>query len=174
VLERHQQEAPKLMDFEAAGELTLVKRMGDDIAELVIFIEQVEASELLDNIGVDQAGIGQIVDAIVGAGIAFERIVGIPQGWKLVGAIKTLERKLAEGTFEHGGQAIMAYAVSNAKAEPRGNATIITKQGAGNAKIDPLMATFDAVALMSMNPQPKRASFQFFFAGGGKPQTVAR
>lgn len=174
VLERHQQEAPKLLDFETAGDLTLVQRMGDDIAELVTFIEQVEASELLDNIGVDQAGIGQIVDAIVGAGIAFERIVGIPQGWKLVGAIKTLERKLAEGTFEHGGQPIMAYAVSNAKAEPRGNAIIITKQGAGNAKIDPLMATFDAVALMSMNPQPKRASFQFFFAGGGKPQTVAR
>lgn len=174
VLERHKQEAPKLLDFAAAGELTLVKRMGDDIAELVVYVEQVEATELLDNIGVDQAGIGQIVDAIVGAGIAFERIVGIPQGWKLVGAIKTLERKLAEGTFEHGGQALMGYAVSNAKAEPRGNAIIITKQGAGNAKIDPLMATFDAVALMSMNPQPKRAAFQLFFAGGGKPQAAAR
>ena len=34
---------------------------------------------------------------------ATDRVVGITQGWKLTGAIKTAERKLADGTLSHGG-----------------------------------------------------------------------
>ena len=30
---------------------------------------------------------------------------------------------------------------------------LITKQASGTAKIDPLMATFNAVSLISLNPQ---------------------
>ena len=70
----------------------------------------------------------------------------------MTGAIKTSERKLAEGMMIHGGQKMMAWCVGNAKIEPRGNAISITKQAAGFAKIDPLMALFNAVSLMSLNP----------------------
>ena len=40
---------------------------------------------------------GTIVDALYGVGISGQdTIVGINQGWKLSGAIKTVERKLAD------------------------------------------------------------------------------
>lgn len=77
----------------------------------------------------------------------------MPQGWKLNNAIKTTERKLAGGALKHGGSRLMASAVGNAKAEARGNAITITKQAAGSAKIDPLMALFDAVVAMGLNPE---------------------
>lgn len=163
VLQRRKSEASRLLDFQAAGELTLVDRPGEDVMELADIVERIEDSGLLDNIGVDQAGIGAVVDAIVERKIGYERIIGIPQGWKLVGAIKTAERKLAEGALFHGGTKLMSYAVGNAKVEPRGNALMITKQAAGTAKIDPLMALYDAVALMSMNPQPRKKKFQLLF-----------
>ena len=81
-----------------------------------------------------------------------DAIVGMNQGWKLSGAIKTADRKLADRTVLHGGQGLMAWAVSNARVEPKGNAIVITKQASGSAKIDPLMAAFNAIALMSTNP----------------------
>ncbi|WP_251000361.1 terminase TerL endonuclease subunit, partial [Escherichia coli] len=78
------------------------------------------------------------------AGIPDESVVGISQGWKLGGAIKTTERKLAEGVLVHGGQPLMAWCVGNARVEPKGNAILITKQASGRGKIDPLMALFNA------------------------------
>ena len=75
------------------------------------------------------------------------------QGWKLNGAIKTTERQLAGGDLVHAGQALMAWCVGNAKVVPVGNAVTITKQASGSAKIDPLMAGFNAVSLMALNPE---------------------
>ena len=54
---------------------------------------------------------------------------------------------------------MMAWAVSNAKVEPRGNAITITKQASGTAKIDPLMALLNAVSLLSLNPAAPGKSF---------------
>ena len=164
VLERRKEIAPRLRDFEQQGDLTIVDdESEDDVEELADLVEKLEASGLLDRVGVDQAGIGAVVDAIAERGIEHERIVGIPQGWRLVGAIKTAERKLAAKTLVHAGQPLMAFAVSNAKAEARGNNIVITKQVAGSAKIDPLMALFDCAALMAMNPKPRAKRYQAFF-----------
>jgi phage terminase large subunit-like protein len=152
VLERRKSEAPRFADFERDGDLTMAANVGADVDDVAEIVRQCEDSGVLDKIGVDPIGIGAVLDAIDAVGIKAERIVGISQGWKLAGAIKTAERKLAEGALRHGGRPLMAWAVGNAKVEPRGNAITITKQAAGTAKIDPLMALLNAVALMSLNP----------------------
>lgn len=160
-IERRKSEASKYHDFEKDGDLVIVKKIGQDIKEVGDIVRKCDASGLLDRIGVDQAGIGAIVDELEAGdengngAIEHDRIVGIPQGWRLNGAIKTVERKVAEKTFEHGGQSLMAWCVGNARVEPRGNAISITKQASGTGKIDPLMATFNCVALMAMNPEAK-------------------
>jgi phage terminase large subunit-like protein len=155
VLERRMSEAARIEDFARDGDVTIVESLGEDVAEIADRVEQVYASGLLPEknaIGLDPVGIGQIIDELAARDIPAEMIVGISQGWKLSGAIKTAERGLADGTLVHGGQGLMAWAVGNARAEPRGNAVVITKQASGSAKIDPLMAAFNAVALMAMNP----------------------
>jgi phage terminase large subunit-like protein len=160
VLERRKAEAARFEDFARDGDLTIVQQAGEDIEQLGNYVERTEEAGLLDRVGVDAAGIADIVDEIAARNISRDRVLGISQGWKLVGAIKTLERRLAEKAVLHGGRPLMAWCVSNARVEPRGNAVLITKQAAGSAKIDPLMATLDATALMAMDPKPRKRQYQ--------------
>lgn len=153
VLDRRKAEAPRFYDFEKDGDLTLSERIGDDVNDVADLVEQLEESGLLDKVGCDPVGIGAIYDAMIERDIPPEKIVAVSQGWKLGGAIKTAERKLAEGGMKHGGQAMMAWCVGNAKVEPRANSILITKQASGSAKIDPLMALLNAVTLISLNPE---------------------
>jgi phage terminase large subunit-like protein len=162
-LERRKSIAPELQGFADDGDLTIVPT-GEDVEQLADIVLQVHDSGLLDRIGVDPVGIGSVVDALSERGIdTAKQIVAVSQGWRLNGAIKTLERKLADGTFFHGGARLMAWSVGNAKVEVRGNAVSITKYASGVGKIDPLMATFDAVTLMALNPAA-RGSFDDFLA----------
>ncbi|MDM8356663.1 terminase large subunit [Pandoraea communis] len=153
VFERRKEVAPTLRDFEKEGDLTVVEQIGDDVRDVADIVALIHASGLLDKVGADPAGIGGVLDALAEAGIPEELVIGISQGWKMSGAIKTTERKLAEGVLVHGGQRMMAWCVGNARVVPVGNAVNITKQVSGTAKIDPLMAAFDAITLMSLNPQ---------------------
>lgn len=155
VLERRKEIAPRLLDFAAAGELTIVERPGDDVEAVADIVCRVREAGLLpekQGTGVDGAGITDVVDALVEREFTTDDIVAISQGWKLNGAIKTSERRVAGGEFVHGGQRLMAWCVGNARTVQQGNAISITKQASGTAKIDPLMATFDAVTLMALNP----------------------
>ena len=153
VLERRKAEAPRIRDFANDGHLTLVERIGDDVDQVADLVAQVEEAGLLDQVGLDPVGIGAILDALEARGIPREKIGGVKQGYTLGGAIKTAERKLAEGGLWHGGQPLMAWCCGNARVEPRGNAILITKQASGSAKIDPLMALFNAVTLIALNPE---------------------
>lgn len=130
----------------------MVEHVGQDAEQVAEICRAAYDSGLLDRIGCDQAGIGAIAQQIVDADVPQELLIGISQGWKLHGAIQTTERKLAEGVLWHAGQPLMDWCVGNARVEPKGNAIMITKQIAGRGKIDPLMASFNAITLISLNP----------------------
>ena len=164
VLERRKAEAARFKDFAKDGDLTLVKQIGDDVAEVVEICVTVNNSGLLDKIGVDPHGLGGILDALLDAEIEEDKIIGVSQGYKLQGAIKTTERRLAEGGLTHAKQPMMDWCVGNAKIEPKGNAILITKQASGFAKIDPLMAVFNAINLISLNPEPLGGNIGLFLS----------
>lgn len=162
-LKRNLQEAARFEDFARHGDLVIVKRIGEDVTEVCDIVERVYESGLMDKIGVDPVGIGAIFDGLVARTIPEDKIVGISQGWKLGGAIKTTERRLAEGKLKHAEQPLMAWCVSNCRVEPRANSILITKQASGSAKIDPVMALFNAVSLMALNPAAAHKKFQMLF-----------
>ncbi|MBJ9162308.1 terminase large subunit [Citrobacter farmeri] len=162
-IRRRKSEESRFHDFVRAGDLTIVKCVGQDTEEVAEYVSRIHAAELLDKIGIDPSGVGQILDALIEVGIPADAVVGVSQGWRLGGAIKTTERKLAEGVLIHGGQPMMAWCVGNARVEPKGNAILITKQASGKGKIDPLMALFNAVSLMALNPEPAKKDYQVFF-----------
>ena len=153
VLERRKDIAANLNDYARTDDLVLVKHIGDDVDEVADIVDQVDASGLLHQVGLDPAGIGAILEAITARGVSQEKVVGVSQGWRLGGAIKTTERKLAEGGLIHADQPLMNWCCGNARVEPKGNSILITKQASGSAKIDPLMALFCAVSIMATNPK---------------------
>lgn len=165
VLERRKEIAPRLTDFAGDGDLTLVEKVGDDVEELADMCHFIFTSGLLDKIGCDPAGIGAVLDKLEERGIPSDKIVGVSQGWKLGGAIKTAERWVASGEFSPADQPLMAWCVGNARIESRANSIVVTKQASGTAKIDPLMAMFNAITLMSLNPAATNKRLMMFSVG---------
>lgn len=164
VLTRRKEIAPRLRDFEKDGNLVIVARPGEDIVQVADILCQVRDYGVLPErnaIGVDRHGIGALISELESPGRDFQadQIQGIPQGYQLMGAIKDTERMLAGGDMLHANTPLMNWCVGNARVEQKGNAILITKAISGSAKIDPLMALFDAAALMALNPEGLGASF---------------
>lgn len=157
VLERRKSIASLLRDFEKDGDLTIVNDSLSDISEIVEIIGETKSRELLAMVAVDPAGLGEMVEALATIGITPDagNLVAAPQGYAMMNAIKTAERKAANGTLRHAPSHMMDWCVTNLKIEPTATAIRATKQTAGDAKIDPVMALFDAVTVMIRNPEAK-------------------
>ena len=162
-LERRKENAPKYLDFEKEGSLTIVDTVGPDIDQLAQFAKQFYDSGKLDKIGLDPLGLGGLLDGLLAVGIPQEQMIAVAQGYKLAGYIQTTERKLAEGNLYHAGQDLMTWCAGNARVVMKGNGMMISKQESGTAKIDPLIATFNSVALMSLNPEPINKDYEIHF-----------
>lgn len=148
-------------DFIKDGDLTLVDRLPDDVTAVVDIVRECRDSGKLAKVGADPAGLGSIVDALADIGVTQENelLVGVRQGVALMGAIKTVERKLADGSFKHGGRRMMAWCAGNAIVQATGTGMRIARDASGYGKVDPLMAGFDAVAEMSLNPATRGSIF---------------
>lgn len=173
VLKRRKSEAPTLQGFISDGDLVLCGHNGgppledwaeadeapeiveQDVAEITAIIARVKEGGLLPEkgaIGLDPQGVGALVDALADIELVHPQVVAVSQGFRLASAVWSLERKLRVKMVAHDGSRMMTWCVGNAKAEQRGNAVLITKESAGKAKIDPLIAGFNATKLLEANP----------------------
>lgn len=175
VLKLRKQIAPRLRDFAEDGDLVICEVLeldelgGDedeyavpqDIREIVEIIGQVKASGLLPEkgaIGLDPQGVSDLVDELAKIELTDPQVVAVGQGFRLMSAIVGLARKLKFSGAVHNGSRLMAWCVSNAKEEAGRQTVMIVKNAPGGAKIDPLMAGFNATKLLELNPEA---------AGGG-------
>lgn len=161
VLERRKSIASVLEQFAADGELTIVDNKLEDHEAIVAIIKRVNDAGLLGCVALDPEGpYGELVDALAEIEITeeSEQIIGVAQGYKLMNAIKTTERKLANGTLKHAKSGLMDWCVGNVKIEPTATAIRATKQNAGDAKIDPWAALENAATVMIRNPMPVRVN----------------
>ncbi|QAY96696.1 terminase [Methylovirgula ligni] len=158
VKERRKSIVSQLEDFEKDGDLTFVTQMKTAYDECADLIAQIDAAGLIGLIGFDPAGASGVVKALAERGIeGDERIFGVRQGYSLAGPVKDVETKLADGELIHAAQPLMTWCAGNAKIQVTQNGYIVTKQASGTAKIDPLMALFNAAGVLRANPQPVSA-----------------
>lgn len=156
VLNRRKDIATQLREFERDGDLVITDDAMLPIREAADLCALVRDAGLLPEkhgIGLDPYGVAALVDELAVRGIEDDQLAAIRQGAALSPATWGCEIKLKNGSLWHTGSRLMAWCVGNAKTEVRGGAVLITKQSAGRAKIDPLVALFNAAMLMSRNPE---------------------
>jgi phage terminase large subunit-like protein len=175
VLDRRQSIASRLTDFKDAKELTIFLQAGEDTAAIIDLVKTVKERGLLGAVAVDPAGLGEMVEALadpeVDVTVDNKLLVGAPQGFGMMNAIKTAERKLQNGTLRHAKSGLMDWCVGNVKIEPLATAIRATKQNAGDAKIDPWAALMNSVTVMVRNPEASGTSVFDLLADGEEAQS---
>lgn len=158
VFDRRKSIASRLREFEQAGDLIVSQSGEEQAASAAEICRKVADSGLLPEqggIGLDSAGVALLLDALEDEKLEQPLVQAVTQGWKLQTAISSVPLKLEDQRFVHGDQPIMAWCVGNAKQTLKGSNYVVTKEVSGAAKIDLLMALFNAAMLMFLNPEAR-------------------
>jgi phage terminase large subunit-like protein len=159
VLTRRPKIAAVLEGFAADGDLTICSFAAQGHMEVAAKVAQIHETGLLpeeNGVGLDHGQVAPILDELAGLELEGPLLCGIRQGGGLRGPIWNMELKLKAKGVGHGGQPLMNWCVGNAKAERVGSMVVIEKVTAGDAKIDPVVAMFNAAELMGRNPVASR------------------
>lgn len=165
VLKRHPEIAERLRGYEKDGDLVICERVTQDAEEAANLIVQVRDAWLLPAegaVGLDPAGVPALLEELAGREIVAPAVAAVSQGYRLSSAIFGAERKLADGTLKHCGSPLLNWTCGNLMAEARGSNVYMHKRGAAD-KIDPMMAAFNAIEMMSRNPVaalPKKSVYE--------------
>ena len=131
--------------FVAAGDLTVVDRVTDDVPEMADVAAVAYASGKLSLIGIDSYCSPSLVKGLYDAGIPEDLVQSVKQGGHLQPAIFFVEEELAKGTLKHNGSALMRLNIFNAVLTKRVNSVSISKSSAvGSDKIDGVAALLNA------------------------------
>lgn len=155
VLERRQQIAPLLKDYERDGDLTMctaTMQAHEEAAEIVAQVRQRALLPAEEAVGIDPGQSALVMDAMAAIELEGPLLCGVRQGGGLRGAIWTMEHKLKAREVRHAGAKMMNWVLGNARAERVGSMVVIEKATAGTGKIDPLIAVLNAAELMGRNP----------------------
>lgn len=170
VKERRKSIASRLDDFAKSTppSLTFVDDELKDLTAIIDLIADIKSRGILATVSVDPAGLGEMIEALAEIGVTQDakNLYASPQGGYMMNAIKTAERMLVSGRMVHDGSPMMSWCVSNLRIEPTATTIRATKQTAGDAKIDPIMATFNAVAAMVLLPAvPRQPTYDILVVG---------
>lgn len=168
VLERRKSIASRLEDFAREGSLTIVDDELTDLSDIIEHIRLIKQANLLSRVAVDPAGLGEMIEALADIDVTQDNksLYAAGQGGYMMGAIKTAERHLQSEKLIHDTSTMMTWCVGNVKIEPTATSIRATKISAGDAKVDPAMAMFNAVSAMANAPEPPREKkFQMMILG---------
>ncbi|MEP4195972.1 MAG: terminase large subunit [Aliishimia sp.] len=149
--------APALETFEKDGDLVICKEAFQHVHDIVGIVSLLKDTGKLpgeEAIGLDTAGLPELLTELELAGHVPPFVTGVRQGWALQSAIKSLPLRLKSKLMKHGHQPLFAWSVANARVEMTRSNQYITKELAGAAKIDVVIGLLNAAQLMFKNPQP--------------------
>lgn len=157
VLKLRKSIAPALETFQKDGDLTICETAFQHVEEIVELVERLRDTGKMpeeEAVGLDVAGLPELLTELDLAGFEQPFYVGVPQGWALQASIKSIPLRLKAGILRPAKQPIFAWSVGNARVDTKRSNQYITKELAGAAKIDVVIGLLNAMQLMLRNPEP--------------------
>lgn len=138
-----------MQDFIKQSDLLMFDDMNDLYQKIADFIKPLKNK--IHAIGFDPSGSGILSDFLKEQGVVYDdQVVGIYQGARLAGTIKTIEQKAALGQLKINNTPMIKWQLANACYNNKG----YIEKPSDHLKIDSVIAIINASTIMAVNPEP--------------------